>query len=312
MSHRLTTFLAIALGWATLAGTAIAITGIALDSITGLAVVAVLYMPSPLVAALIVERRFVGARFRLPARRLRGVAVFLLSPVLAIAAFVLLYLAAVYIGGNLLGLDALGTLATTSEEVVAGAARLVGQTAVDAAGPPPPLLVLVLAGLWGAVVAGWTVNGLVAMGEEYGWRGLMWDELRGRGVVRANVAIGVAWGLWHAPLILQGYNYPGRPVVGVLAMMVFCTGMSFVLTGLRELTGSLLPVAAAHGAFNAVAALLLLLTAGADPLSTGPLGALGGVLLLGLGAGMWSLARRRTVAAGRAADRASSSRDLRA
>jgi membrane protease YdiL (CAAX protease family) len=175
-----------------------------------------------------------------------------------------------------------------------GAARLLGQAAVDAAGPPPPVAVLLLAGFWGALVAGWTINGLVAVGEEYGWRGLMWEELRGRGVVKANVVIGIVWGLWHAPVILQGYNYPGHPVAGILAMILFCGGMSTTLTALRELTGSVLPAAAAHGTFNACAPLLLLLAPDVTAPLTGPLGLLGAAILILLGAVLWVLVRART------------------
>ena len=32
---------------------------------------------------------------------------------------------------------------------------------------------------------------------------------------------GVIWGFWHAPLILNGHNYPQHPVVGVFMMVAF-------------------------------------------------------------------------------------------
>ena len=47
------------------------------------------------------------------------------------------------------------------------------------------------------------------------------------------IAMGVIWGLWHAPVILMGYNYgtayPGAPWAGVLMMcwMTFVTGTWF-------------------------------------------------------------------------------------
>lgn len=92
-----------------------------------------------------------------------------------------------------------------------GAASLLGQEAVDAAGQPPPAGVLLLTSLWGAVVAGWTINGVFALGEEYGWRAPMWDELRTAGPVRARLVIGLAWGVWHgrADLSLPGGLVPG-------------------------------------------------------------------------------------------------------
>jgi membrane protease YdiL (CAAX protease family) len=111
--------------------------------------------------------------------------------------------------------------------------------------------------------------------------------------VRANLITGAVWGLWHAPLIVQGYNYPGFPALGVLAMVVFCIGMSFALTAVRELTGSLIPVAAAHGMFNGIAVLLIMLAPDAHPILAGPLGLLGGTLFALLGAAGWAAVARR-------------------
>ena len=301
MSHKLKVYLAVALGWAALAGGLLSITGIDLDSIAGAVLIAVLYMPSPMVAALIAERGLRRGRLGLPRRGVRLVVPYFLLPAGAVVGFVLLFLGAVLLGGNLLGIDALGRLALTQDQIMAGAADLFGQEAVGAAGPPPPAAVLLLAGLWGALVAGWTINGVFAMGEEYGWRGLMWDELRVSGPVRANLLIGVAWGLWHAPLIVQGYNYPGFPALGVLAMMAFCIGMSFVLTAVRELTGSLIPVAAGHGIFNGIAPILLILTPDAHPILAGPVGLLGAAIFALWGAAAWTAVRRRT-ASGKGAD----------
>lgn len=291
-AHRLSIFLGVSLGWAAIVGAGLHLTRTPLDSIPGLVVVAVLCMPSPLVAAVIAERGFRRERFALPARRRAAVLAFFLAPAAAVVAFVALYAASLLIGGNLLGLPGFGGLATSASEMVAGAVQLLGQEAVDAAGPPPPPIVLLLVSTLGAIIAGWTVNGLVAMGEEYGWRGLMWEQLRHLGVVRSNLIIGTAWGLWHAPLILQGYNY-GEPLLGVLAMVLLCIAMSFVLTALREGTASLLPVAAAHGMVNGVVPVVLLLTSGIVPVLTGPLGLLGAAVLLVVAAGAWALVRQR-------------------
>jgi membrane protease YdiL (CAAX protease family) len=292
VSHTLKVYLAVAFWWAALAGVLLSVTGVRLGSVPGAVLIAVLYMPSPMVAALVAERGLRRSRFRLPRGGVRMVLWYFLLPTGAVVGFVLLFLVAVLLGGNGLGLDALGELALTPEQIRAGAAQLLGQEAVDAAGPPPPAVVLLLAGLWGALVAGWTINGVVAMGEEYGWRGLMWEELRAQGPVRANLLIGVAWGLWHAPLIVQGYNYPGFPGLGVVAMVAFCVGLSFVLTAVRELTDSLIPVAAAHGMLNGIAPLLLILTPGAHPVLAGPVGLLGALIFALLGAAAWTVAGR--------------------
>lgn len=290
MSRKLTIFLAISIGWASLIGAGLFLTDTPLDSLAGVLALAVLYMPSPFVAAVIAEGGIRRDRFRLP----RGAAHtlgFLLIPIASVFAFVLLYLGAVFVGGDLLGIPGIGRLATTEAEIMAGAAGLLSQDAVEAAGSPPPMIVLVLASMWGAALAGWTINGLFALGEEYGWRGLMWDELKNTGAVRANLTIGAAWGIWHAPLILQGYNY-GSPLLGVPAMVLFCIAMSFLLTAIRERTRSVLPVAAAHGIFNALVPIVFILAPNTNTILAGPLGALGSVLLLLIGAAFWAATRR--------------------
>jgi membrane protease YdiL (CAAX protease family) len=66
-------------------------------------------------------------------------------------------------------------------------------------------------------------------GEEYGWRGYLQNELTRLGRVQGVFLVGVVWGLWHAPLILMGYNYPDQPVLGVVAMVIFCILMSYIL-----------------------------------------------------------------------------------
>ncbi len=110
-------------------------------------------------------------------------------------------------------------------------------------------LLLVAAGL----AAGLTVNALAALLEEVGWRGFLLDALRPLGRL-APVVVGVAWGVWHAPLVaLLGYNYRG--VGGLPALAVFtlyATVLTLPLVWLRERSGSLYPPSAMHGAINAL------------------------------------------------------------
>ncbi|BDZ45000.1 CPBP family intramembrane glutamic endopeptidase [Naasia aerilata] len=258
-------------------------------------VLALLYMPTPLVAALIAERGLRRSRFAIPRGRSR--IRFFTLPVVAILSFAVLHLALIGLGGGLLHLPGFGALATTPQDLEETLAALVGPEALATASAPPPPIVLGLAGLVGSIVAGWTINGLFAMGEEYGWRGLLWEHLRGLGAFRANLLLGAVWGLWHAPLILQGYNYGDQPLLGVGAMVVLAIPMSFVLTAIRELTGSVIPVAAAHGMFNAIASVLILLTLHAELLVSGPVGLVAALALAVVAAVLWRLVHRRAASA---------------
>jgi membrane protease YdiL (CAAX protease family) len=61
------------------------------------------------------------------------------------------------------------------------------------------------------------INFVPALGEEYGWRGFLQPLLvRKCGLTIGLTITGTIWGLWHAPIVLQGYNYPSYPnLIGV-------------------------------------------------------------------------------------------------
>jgi membrane protease YdiL (CAAX protease family) len=143
-----------------------------------------------------------------------------------------------------------------------------------------------------AVGAGLTVNALFAFGEEVGWRGFMHKALHGRGFWSVSLWTGVAWGLWHAPVIVQGYNYPQHPLLGVPLFAVFCVLLSPLHTLVRERGGSVWHAAVLHGTFNAAAGVPLLVVAGGDDLTTGVVG-LPGMMSLVVANGLIALWRRR-------------------
>jgi membrane protease YdiL (CAAX protease family) len=118
-------------------------------------------------------------------------------------------------------------------------------------------------------------NSVFALGEELGWRGYLLAKLAPIGLGRASILIGIIWGVWHAPAIFMGLNYPGHPFLGVLMMIWFTIGWSVVLTWLREVTQSVLSAAFGHGLINAVASLPLLLLLDTDSLIRAPLGITG-------------------------------------
>jgi membrane protease YdiL (CAAX protease family) len=151
-----------------------------------------------------------------------------------------------------------------------------------------------------AVGAGLTVNALFAFGEEVGWRGFMFRALHGRGFWSVSLWTGVAWGFWHAPVILQGYNYPQHPLLGVPLFAVFCVLLSPIHTLVRERGGSVWHAAVLHGTFNAAAGVPLLVVSGGDDLTSGVVG-LPGLMSLVVVNGLIWLWRRREASAANAA-----------
>lgn len=141
-------------------------------------------------------------------------------------------------------------------------------------------LPLFLVGLVQAVVAGATINALAALGEELGWRGYLHRVLAPLGMWRITLLVGPIWGLWHAPAVLQGHNYPEHPVVGVLLMVVFCTLLTPLHVWIRARTKSVWGAAWLHGTVNATPGLATMLVSGGNDLLVGATGLSG---LLGLG-----------------------------
>jgi membrane protease YdiL (CAAX protease family) len=80
-----------------------------------------------------------------------------------------------------------------------------------------------------AVIIGPFLGLIIAFGEEYGWRGYLQTELTRIGRIRGVFLLGVIWGIWHWPVIWMGYNYPGQPILGSIAMVAVCIILAFFL-----------------------------------------------------------------------------------
>jgi membrane protease YdiL (CAAX protease family) len=127
---------------------------------------------------------------------------------------------------------------------------------------PPALIVAIQA--FFAFTLGSLFNTLFGLGEELGWRGYLLPGLLGLGQWRAILISGAIWGVWHAPAILQGHNYPEHPVLGVFMMVAFCVLMGTIFSWLYLWTRSPWAPALGHGSLNAIAGLPLLFLTGVD------------------------------------------------
>lgn len=140
---------------------------------------------------------------------------------------------------------------------------------------PVPLWTLAALQLVQALVVGW-VNVIPALGEEWGWRGWLLPELLPLGRWPAILSVGVVWGLWHAPVLLLGYDYPLHPpAVRVLLMVGACLVLGSLLGWLRLRSGSVWPAAIGHGFVNAVAGLPVLFATADVPVDNAATGLLG-------------------------------------
>lgn len=150
------------------------------------------------------------------------------------------------------------------------------QTGVPAGIELPPVQLLVALQLASIPLAA-VINAPFAFGEEVGWRGWLLPALRPLGTWPALLVSGAFWGLWHAPLILLGYNFAEPNPLGVVLMIVACSLFGVILGWSRLRTASVWPAVFAHGAFNASAGVGVLLVAADSPVPSaaiaGPLGA---------------------------------------
>jgi len=130
------------------------------------------------------------------------------------------------------------------------------------------------------LIAGITVNAVAAFGEELGWRGFLLREFRHLGFWRASLLIGFIWGVWHAPVILQGHNYPQHPLAGVGMMIIWCMLLTPIFVYVRVKAKSVIAAAIMHGTLNGTAGLALMMVRGGNDLTVGLTGVAGFVVLL--------------------------------
>jgi len=88
--------------------------------------------------------------------------------------------------------------------------------------------------------------------EEIGWRGYLLPHLLPLGPMRAMLLSGLLHGLWHLPLLLLTpfYHASGNRLLVVGLFLLTLTVAGLLYGYLRLTSGSVWPVALAHGALN--------------------------------------------------------------
>lgn len=141
--------------------------------------------------------------------------------------------------------------------------------------PVHPIWIALMQGL----IAGITINAVAGFGEELGWRGFLQREFGYMGFWISSALIGLIWGIWHAPLILQGHNYPEHPVTGAFMMTVWCMLLAPIFSYIRIKSKSVIAAAIIHGSLNATYGLSIMLIKGGNDLIIGITGGAGFIVL---------------------------------
>lgn len=102
------------------------------------------------------------------------------------------------------------------------------------------------------------INMFLGLGEEVGWRGVMYPYLKQKlGVNKGRIIGGLIWGAWHWPImILAGYEY-GKDYIGspFLGLIVFCIAtvmMGILYDYVYDKTNTIWLPSLIHGATNAL------------------------------------------------------------
>jgi membrane protease YdiL (CAAX protease family) len=142
--------------------------------------------------------------------------------------------------------------------------------------PFHPIWMTLMQGL----IAGITINAIAGFGEELGWRGFLLKQFKNMSFVKASILIGFIWGIWHAPMILMGHNYPDHPVAGVFMMTIWCILLTPIFLYITIKSKSVIAAAILHGTLNATAGISIMLIEGGNDLTVGMTGVAGFVALI--------------------------------
>ena len=260
-------------------GTALA-RGVRFTSLTpGTTALLASIMFTPAIAAFIV-RRFITREGFATAGLHRGP----WRPYLVLWIGVPLLIAAVYALTLLLGL---GQFDPTLAQLTARMEEMARGQPLPQLPPPPVLSAAILAQ---SLTLGVVVTSIFTFGEEFGWTGYLLIKLLPLGRWRAALIYGSIWGLWHAPIIAGGYNYPGYPVLGPVMMCLLTIAFALTQTALRLRYDSVYLTSFFHASINTHGlGVLPMLVAGVSPVLGGITGVVGIMTFLALG--VWLLAR---------------------
>ena len=115
---------------------------------------------------------------------------------------------------------------------------------------------------------------LPSLGEEAGWRGVMYPFLKSKlGPVGGKLVGGALWGIWHWPLVILGNyfyegDYFGKPFLGPVMICVSLCAFGILIDIAYEKTGCIWIPSLMHAAMNSSAMpLMFMLNSGKTHLS---------------------------------------------
>lgn len=130
------------------------------------------------------------------------------------------------------------------------------------------------------IIFGSTINALIVLGEEVGWRAYLVNNLIHLGFYKSSLIIGFTWGIWYAPMILLGLKYPDHSFLGIFMMILFYILITPIMVFLTLKSKSVIIPSIFHGVLNALAGVPLILLSGGTDLTKGLTGIAGFIVLI--------------------------------
>lgn len=257
----------------------------------GYIVVAALCMLGPAIAAIIQQRiidRAPWGGLGLAFKPIRW-KYMLLTALIGACIFPLALLVA-YVAGKGMGFITFGSVEVTQQRMLTSIGEVIAASGLPEDANPLfvmlrnmeiPGAVLLIGFQFIAILAACSVNLPMMLGEELGWRGYLYGATSSWPVLPRVLFTGVVWGLWHAPLIAMGHNYPEHPLLGIPLMVVFCVFMALLFDWARTRTRAVWGPCMLHGIINGSAGAYVLFAWEGHSLVNSPAG-LAGMLALGI------------------------------
>ncbi|MFY9116066.1 MAG: type II CAAX endopeptidase family protein [Bacteroidales bacterium] len=86
-------------------------------------------------------------------------------------------------------------------------------------------------------------------GEEIGWRGYLFDELKGLPYLEMTILLNVIWALWHLPMFFFGMGH-GNVFVSFTLFVIMCIEFGIILNYIRMKTNSVFGAILVHPIAN--------------------------------------------------------------
>lgn len=126
-----------------------------------------------------------------------------------------------------------------------------------------PILGMLILGL----ALGPTLNAIGGLGEELGWRGLLYKELAPLGFWKCSLVTGALWAVWHVPFLLEGYGDREHPMAAAGGVLAFAVLLAPILQWVRERSGSVVACGVLHGTMSSTRLLSVAFVRGGGPMA---------------------------------------------